>query len=187
MNAHVAFASVTEFVAPSPAVTCLTLSVDTTGFMNPQFSVPAVEASASQAVGSSPSVDESASPQYNEFRQEQIVAEQERVQQRTAEQTVHVPVPQVQEIVESVQVIPRELFPERIEEQIVCISVPPIVEEIAEVVQIVSQEQRFQQSTGAYCRSSCATVWRRFPSALWGRVLMTLQARASVTRLSSKH
>ena len=38
---------------------------------------------------------------------------------------------------ESVQVIPRELLSERIEEQIMDIPVPPIVEEVAEVVQII--------------------------------------------------
>ena len=67
--------------------------------------------------------------------------------QHTGEQIVHVPVPQIQEqIVESVQVIPRELFPGRIEEQIVYMPAPPIVQEIAEVVQNFPQE-RFQQST----------------------------------------
>ena len=38
--------------------------------VNPQFSIPAVEASASQVVGSFPSVDESASPVYNQVHQE---------------------------------------------------------------------------------------------------------------------
>ena len=76
----------------------------------------------------------------------ETVAGLERVQ-RTAEQIVHVPVPQIQEQLEvRVQVIPRELFPERIEEQIVDIPVPSIVEEIAEVVQFIPQE-RLQQRT----------------------------------------
>ena len=74
-------------------------------------------------------------------------AEQECVQQRTAEQIVHVPVPQIQEhIVESIQVIPAELFPERIEEQIMDSPVPASAEEITEVVQIIPQH-RFQQRT----------------------------------------
>ena len=104
--------------------------------MNPQFSTTAVEAFASQVIGSLSLLDEFAVPVCNQIRQEQIVAEQVRVQQRTAEQIVHVPVPQFQEqIVERVQVIPRELFPERNEEQIVDIAVPLIVEEMAEVVQ----------------------------------------------------
>ena len=48
-------------------------------------------------------------------------------------------IPQIQEqFVKSVQVIPRELFQERIEEQIVDILVPPIAEETAEVVQTIS-------------------------------------------------
>ena len=68
-------------------------------------------------------------------RQEQIFAEQERVQQHTAEQIVHVPVCHIQEqIVESIQVTSRELFPEQFVEQIVDIPVPPKVEERAEVM-----------------------------------------------------
>ena len=130
---------------------CTTLShFDTTGFVNPQFSISAVEDSASQVVGSFPSVNGSASPVYKQVHQEQIAAEQEsveRVQQLTVEQIVHVPIPQIQEqIVESVQVIPRELFPERIEEQIVDIPVPPTVKDIEELVQIITQE-RSQQRT----------------------------------------
>ena len=69
---------------------------------------------------------------------EQIVAEQERVQQHTAEQIVHVPIPQIQEQIGN-------SFPERVEEQILDILVPPTVEEIAEMVQTI--QERFQQST----------------------------------------
>ena len=59
---------------------------------------------------------------------------------------------------QGVQVIPRELFLERIEEQIVGILVLPIAEEIAEVVQIIPLE-RFQQSTAEQIgRRSCATA-----------------------------
>ena len=67
-------------------------SSDTTGFVHPQFSTTAVEASASHVIGSLPVLDEFAVPVYNQIRQEQIVAEQERVQQHTAEQFAHLPV-----------------------------------------------------------------------------------------------
>ena len=51
---------------------------------------------------------------YNQIRQEQIVAEQERVQRHTTEQIVHVPVPHIQEqIVKSSPVFSQELFPEQ--------------------------------------------------------------------------
>ena len=82
---------------------------DITGFVNPQISISAVEASTSQVVGPFPSGVE-------------------RVQQHTVEQIVHVPTPRIQkQIVESCQVISGELFLERIEVQIVDIPVPPIV------------------------------------------------------------
>ena len=143
MIEHVAPSPVNEHTAPPPAVTCFApcqqsppetmatvtsdASFDTTAFVNPQFSTAAVESSASQVIGSLPLLDEFAVPVYNRIRQEQLVAEQERVQQHTAAHIVHVPVPQIQEqTVESVQVIPRELFPERIEEQIVDIPVSPV-------------------------------------------------------------
>ena len=65
-----------------------------------------MEAFASQVIGSRPLLDEFAVPVCNQTHQEQSVAEQERVQQCTAEQVVHVLVPQIQEqIVGSVQVI----------------------------------------------------------------------------------
>ena len=60
---------------------------------------------------------------------EQIVAEQESVQQHTAEQIVHVPTPQIWEQIEEIV---------QVEEQIVNIPDPPIVEEIVDVVQIYS-------------------------------------------------
>ena len=69
-----------------------------------------------------PSVDVSASPVYNQVRQEQISAEQdkfERVQQHTVEQIVHVPIPQSQELnMEGVKDIPEERFPQQTVEQI---------------------------------------------------------------------
>ena len=93
MIEYVAPSPVIESTAPPSAATHFSLSLDTTGFVNPQFSIPAVEASASQVVGSFPS-------------------RVERVQQNTVEPIVPVPVPQIQEqIEEGVQVI--------IEEQIV--------------------------------------------------------------------
>ena len=66
---------------------------------------------------------------------EQIVAEQERVQQHTAEQIVHVPIPQIREqTVEGAKGILQERFPEQTVEQIVDIPVSLIVEEIAKVM-----------------------------------------------------
>ena len=65
-----------------------------------------MEASASQVIGALHLLDGFAVPVCNQIGQEQIVAEQERVQQRTAEQIVHVPVPHIQEqIMESIRVI----------------------------------------------------------------------------------
>ena len=67
--------------------------------------------------------------------------------------------PQFQEqIVESVLVIPRELFPERIEEQIVDIPVPPIVKETAEVVQLIPQEREHVTPGPAVSFTSPASV-----------------------------
>ena len=82
----------------------------------------------------------------------------ERVQQHTVEQIIHVPIPQIQvQSVESVQVIPRELFPERIEEQIVDIPVHPIVAEIAGSGANYSSGALSAKHSGADCRSSSAT------------------------------
>ena len=68
--------------------------------------------------GSSPSVDDSASPVYNQVQQGQIAAEQEsfeRVQQHTAEQIIHVPILQIQEqIVEGVKSPLRNVFLSRL-------------------------------------------------------------------------
>ena len=70
----------------------------------------------------------------------------ERVQRHTVAQIVRVPAPQIQEkIVVVVKEIPRALFREQIEEQIVDFLVSPIVEKMLEMAQITSQE-RFQQS-----------------------------------------
>ena len=135
VNAYVAPAAVTQYIAKPSAAT---LSFGTTGFVNPQFSVPAVEASVSHVVGSISPLKEFAAHVYSQVRQEQIAAEQksvECVQQHTVEQIVHVPFPQIHEqIVKSVQVIPRDLVPERIEEQIVDIPFPPIVTEMEKMV-----------------------------------------------------
>ena len=72
MIEYVAPAPVIAHSALPPAATHFTVSLDTTGFVNPQFSGSSVEASASQVVGSFPS-------------------SVERVQQHTVEQIVHVP------------------------------------------------------------------------------------------------
>ena len=81
---------------------------------------------------------------------DQIAAELEsleRVQRHTVAQIVRVPAPQIQErIVVVVKEVPRALFREQIEEQIVDFLVSPIVEKMLEMAQITSQE-RFQQST----------------------------------------
>ena len=81
---------------------------------------------------------------------DQIAAEQEsleRVQRHTVAQIVRVPAPQIQErIVVVVKEIPRALFREQIEEQIVDFLVSPSVEKMLEMAQITSQE-RFQKST----------------------------------------
>ena len=62
-----------------------------------------MEASVSHVVGSLPRLDEFTSP----VHQEQIVAEQERAQQHTAEQIVHVPIPQIlEQFVEGAKEIP---------------------------------------------------------------------------------
>lgn len=97
------------------------VSLTTTGFVNPPCPITIVEASASHVVGSLPPLDEFTAP----VHQEQFVAGQERVQQHTAEQIMHVPVLQIQEqSMESVTVIPQESFLGRIMEQIVCGPVP---------------------------------------------------------------
>ena len=80
------------------------------------------------------------------FVRNRSIAEQEsveRVQQHTVEQFIHVPIPQ-ELIVESIQVIPRELFPERIEEQIV--DIPCFFDGNRGSGAIIPQE-RFQQRT----------------------------------------
>ena len=98
------------------------VSLDTTGLVNPHCPITTVEASAPHVDGSLPPLDVSAAAVCNQIRQEQIAAEQERVelvQQRTVEQIVHVPVPQIQEqIVDGVKEIPQERFPEQTLKQI---------------------------------------------------------------------
>ena len=106
----VAPAPVIEYIAPAPfapsqqllpaytmATVTTDVSLDLTSLANPQCFIIAVEATAPQVVGLPLSLDESAAPMYNQARQEQIAAEQDRVQQHTVEQIVHVPVPLIQE------------------------------------------------------------------------------------------
>ena len=124
-------APVIGYIAPAPPVTFSTpnqqfpaytmaavttgVSVDTTGFVNPPCPITVVEAPASRVVSSLPPLGEFTAP----VHQEQIVAEQERVQQHTAEQTVHVPIPPTLEhLEEGVKEIPQETFPEQTAEQI---------------------------------------------------------------------
>ena len=87
-----------------------------------------MDASAPQVVSPFPAVDESAPPAFLQVHQEQIAAEPgsfERTQQRSVENIVHVPIPQIQEqFVESIQEFPQERLPERIEEPIENIPIP---------------------------------------------------------------
>ena len=138
---HVAPSLEIDYIAPPSAETGVFLNLDTTSFVNSQFSIFAVEASASQVVGSFPAV-------------EQIAAEQEsleRAQQRTVEHIVHVSIPQIQEqFVEGVKEIPRKRLPERVVEQIENTPIPQRVEQIAEQnvhVSILQIQDRSQQST----------------------------------------
>ena len=90
-------------------------SLDTTSFVNPPCLVAVVEASASRVVGSLSLLDEFTTP----VHQEQIVADQ----------IVHVSIPHIlEQLVESVNEIPQERFPEQAVEQIVDDLVLPIVE-----------------------------------------------------------
>ena len=115
MNACAAPAPVIEYIAPPSATTRLSLCRD------PEFSVPAVVGFCLtnrwffSVRGRVSFARAQSNPSGNRSLPEPESVE--RVQQHTVEQLVHLPVPQIQEqIVESVQVIPRELFPERVEE-----------------------------------------------------------------------
>ena len=117
------------------------------GLVNPHFSTFAVEASASQVVGLFPAVNESAPPVFEQVYQEQIAADPgsfECTQQRTVENIVHVPIPQIQvQFVEGVKEIHQERLPGRIEELIVCVApIPHSVEDIP-----VPQEQLIAEET----------------------------------------
>ena len=142
-DVHAARARLIEYVAPAPlsSICGLANAQFCTGLVNPQFSIFAVEASASQIV------NESAPPVFKQVHREQIAAEQEcveRVQLRTVEHIVHVPIPQIQEdFVERVQKIPQERLPERIEEPIENTPIPhsisysapaPVIENISPAV-----------------------------------------------------
>ena len=81
-----------------------------TSFVSPQFTSFAVEASASQVVGSFPAVDGSAPPAYKQVHQEQIAAEPESLVRNSAPSDIciHVPISQIQEqFVESVKEFPQ--------------------------------------------------------------------------------
>ena len=108
-----------------------------------------MEASASQVVGSFTAVNESAPPVFEQVYQEQIAADPgsfERTQQRTVENIVHVPIPQIQEqFVEGVKEIHQERLSERIEELTVNAPIPRIVELIEDIP--VPQEQLIAEET----------------------------------------
>ena len=113
--------------APAPVIEYVAPAFVSDGFGNLQFSSKAVEASASQVVGSFLAVDKSASPVYIHFHQEQVVADPECVE-RVQQRTVHVPILQIQEqFVESAKEIPQERLSERIEEQIEDVPIPESV------------------------------------------------------------
>ena len=106
-----------EYVAPArftcPAAPVTEHSDDTydaptTGLMNPQISITAVEAS--QVVGSFPLSEDFAAPVYKQIQQEQIVAtpQAQVIVQEIPEVSV---VERIQEqIVETIEVIPQERF-----------------------------------------------------------------------------
>ena len=136
-------ALVIEYITPAPSVTHVTpseqfspaytmgavttcVSSETTSLVNPQGSFTAVEASASQVVGSVPTLDVFTAP----VRQEQIVAEQDRVQRRSLEPDVHAPVLLIQVECGRCQSVPEDSFLELLMEQIVDASCPQGVEEV---------------------------------------------------------
>ena len=137
---HAAPARVIECVAPAPlsSICGLTNSQFSTCLVNPQFSTFAVEASASQVVGSFAAVNESAPPVFEQVYQEQIAADPgsfERTQQSTVENIIHVPIRTIQEqFVEGVKEIHQERLSERIEELIVNAPVPHSVELIEDIL-----------------------------------------------------
>ena len=112
-------AHVIQYVAPAPlsSICGLTNSQFSCGLVIPQFSTFAAEASASQVVGLFPAVNESVSPVFEQVYQEQIGADPgsfERTQQRTVENIVHVPIPQIQvQFMEGVKQIYDECVSER--------------------------------------------------------------------------
>ena len=82
--------------------------------------------------------------------------------------------PQIQnQIVGNVQVLPRELFPERVDERIVDFPVPPMVKVIRDVVSSSHNAARAAPSPVDECvaptpdvaQSSCATGWNLCESA----------------------
>ena len=113
---YAAPAHVIERVAPSPVIDYIASpSAESGVFVNLQFSIFAVEASASQGVVSIPSSIE-------------------RVQQHTVEQIVHVPRPQTQ-----------EHFRQCTVEQVADSPVLQIVEEVSEVMRLRTTEQIAQE------------------------------------------
>ena len=118
MFEYVAPAPVIENIAPAPAVTfdapsqqlplaytmttvTADVSFDITGLVNPHFSITAVEASAPQAVGSLPPLEEFDAPVYKQIHQEQIVAGE------TTQNTFENPAVQEQVIVQEIPQAPQ--------------------------------------------------------------------------------
>ena len=88
------------YVTPALAIAQIALRSAATGFLSPQFASVALKVSASQVVGSFPTVDESTPPVYKQVHQEQVAAEPEsleRTKQCTNEHIFHVPFLQKQE------------------------------------------------------------------------------------------
>ena len=64
---------------------------------------------------------------------------QERIQQRTVEQTIDVLVPQVvKEMLGAIQIIPQDRVSERVVEQVVDVRVSQVVEEIVEMTHAIA-------------------------------------------------
>ena len=196
---YVASTPVNEFIASPPAVTFSTpsqqfpvyavaavttgASLDTTSFVHSPCPITDVEASASNVVGSLLPLGEFTAP----VHQAQFVAEQERVQQHTAEQIMHVPVHQIQEqSMEGVQVVPKERFLGRIVEQIVDTPVPQGVKEVVsatvdELTAAAPADELDEARQRIRLRSECSMTWRlRQLGSLVVRLIVVLLPQAVI-------
>ena len=148
--------------------------LDITALVKSQFSITVVEASAQQVVGS---LEEYATPVYNQVFQEQIVAGE------TTQNIVEIPaahekaivqeIPKVhvveriqEQIVETIRKIPQERMQRNTVEEIVDVPVPQIHAQVVKVVKIIPNEFRnvpwSKPSTFLCCRrqlkSTCRSV-----------------------------